>query len=298
MKPEAIEQRVAAYDVAVKAGFPRYGSRGPAGKQSAAQRAAAEIGLRSPAAIIEALKAAEHADAVMAEQIRKTRQTRAQRRAEAIASATVYCGRTENLDGRRKSHIEQLADRSCARGGDRRAARRASPLAAVDEVVVRQARKARALTAERATAADALALDRLRDLPSGHGLALMRARGQLEVELFLTACEFRQSFELANCSPVSAINFAREKVDGGRAGFDPIFAADARPWLKRAADRVGERGYIFLVLVAVQGVGLLEAANKAGLPLEDERKRDAQTIAAARLREVLRDLGELASSGL
>ena len=71
-------------------------------------------------------------------------------------------------------------------------------------------------------------------------------------------------WELAASSPVSAIDPSREAVDGGNVFHDVVFAPIVgKRWLERVLKRLGENGYAFLVLVAVHGTGLLDAARQA-----------------------------------
>lgn len=300
VKQELIEMRVAAYEQAVSMGAPRYGTRGKRGEGSAVLAAARAVGVTGSEPIVAALAAAAHADWLAVQRLRAERAEREKRQAAERARVSAvrgagHAGRSGDLDGRTRDHIARLAQAQAGRkaqrapkGADKLVKQRVE----IDGAVTRLAREAQRVTLGRGALADALALDRVRAMPRGHALALMRARNQIDAEQFLTACEFRALFELSSASPISAIDFTRDQVDGGKVVFDPVFAPIVgRAELQRVLQRLGETGYTFLVLVAVQGCGLLEAARRIGVSaFAAARKRDEQVYACQRFREICSEL--------
>ncbi|HEV7253862.1 MAG TPA: hypothetical protein VGN97_12320 [Mesorhizobium sp.] len=115
-------------------------------------------------------------------------------------------------------------------------------------------------------------------------VATLYARGELTRLQKKTADAFREHFEVFARADVSAVDYAREQVDGGTAKA-PITMqrARARKELARARAEIGTRNYRLLVSVCGQGKSLGEL-----FPGEIAKRQ--RLTAADNLRDCLQDL--------
>jgi hypothetical protein len=288
---EAVRVRVEAYEQAAGEGFPRYGRRG-GNAGSALQWAAAVLGFDTVGPVLSALRQAQHGDVIAAGKRRAVRATERQlatakrarisaRRNSAAIARDVGNARSTG------AHARLEKDRGVsARVAQRRRKERDELKVARDKAAVARIRRG---SDDQNTPVEA-AIEALERATSGHALALMYRRGQLARPDFLACCSFRASFEVSNAPPVRAIDFTSERVDGGaiapRRAHGGAYAE--REYMKAVCARLGEIGYTFLVMVAVHGTPLVEAARELKIGSETKRRKGGEAAyAAERFREIV-----------
>lgn len=239
---DVIAARVNAYDRAVADGCVRYGSR--AGhKETALQRAAKELGLKTVAPVRKALERAGHMDwRLRAEELRKQARVRAQVEEARQVRNSTWNSITSNPDTLAKYQALRRADRNRH-----------------EKETTKRHRKAEDQRARR------FATDRKHASRSATTYQIYRS-GHLRRSDFNALDGFRVSYELSRAAAVTGIDPTREHVDGGR-GWSDVAVEQAEEHtirLKQAERCLGPEGYAFIERVAGRGETLAQAADAMG----------------------------------